>query len=583
MRSLIRLLLIGLLLCGFSGRAPFVGLAQQGGSVSLRPRMTSAQPGVPEVKASVDRPRVPAGSEVVFTISPARIVSDSRYRVTLFFGDGKRQLMRQAKVAHVYPQAGTYVYSLLVEVEKQTTPTPSATPAAALPNVKLSVSPAAVKINDTVTFAAQLSRRYPNLKYRFVFGDGAETSWQAEPKATHAYHSANTFKAYVDIGVPANGSIKQAGGSQRESIKVNPITTQRDTSLKLVASSATVDVKNATTFTVRLNPEAKAVYRFEFGDKTTSNWQASPLARHQFTSAGRYSVRAEARLRNGETISDSVTIEVSEPAGKAAVDLKAIPATVPLGVPMGFQAVPSGASGEARYRFNFGDGSATTAWSTEPLQTHLYSSAGNYVAVVEMLSTAGEANQGKAVTDRERVRVTSIMADGNTNHNQNANDNRGPNDNRNVNRTPNANGNRSANDNRNANRNSNGTGSLTGNRDANGNRSQGNDGKANNSANVLSSTSPASPETQTSTETTDWWKYIIILAIVAFAVYQVSSYLLKPRPSFVPHFDPGDSKLAGSQQLGIDLQTDVDPNLSGGEFKIDTFGGNLIKSKRDEP
>jgi hypothetical protein len=101
---------------------------------------------------------------------------------------------------------------------------------------------------------------------------------------------------------------------------------------------------------------------------------------------------------------------------------------------------------------------------------------------------------------------------------------------------------------------------------------------------ATSSPSPSqTPPTQGPTEPWDWWKYIVIIAIIAFAAYQVASYLFAPRPTFVPNFDPGDSKVGAGKPFAIALQTDVDPNLSGGEFRVDTHGANLIKSKRTEP
>jgi hypothetical protein len=157
MRIATRLLLIGLFASGLCFYVPIAPLAQQPGTVTVRPRVTSTQPGVPDVKVSADRSQVPPGFDVTFTLSPARVVADSRYRITLFFGDGKRQVVRQAKVAHAYLQSGTYTYSVLVESDKDPTPTP--TPLPPVPNVKLSASPTSVEVNRPVSFSAQLSRR----------------------------------------------------------------------------------------------------------------------------------------------------------------------------------------------------------------------------------------------------------------------------------------------------------------------------------------------------------------------------------------------------------------------------------------
>jgi len=75
---------------------------------------------------------------------------------------------------------------------------------------------------------------------------------------------------------------------------------------------------------------------------------------------------------------------------------------------------------------------------------------------------------------------------------------------------------------------------------------------------------------------------VIIALIILFVVYQASSYVFAPRPTFVPHFDPGKSSVGADKPLGIDLQVDVDPNVAAGEFKLDTLGRSFIESERTE-
>jgi hypothetical protein len=571
---------------------------------------------MPEVKVSVDQSRVPAGAEVNFVLTPAQTVTDSGYRVTLFFGDGKRQIVRRTKVSHVYPQAGTYTYSVLVEGGGHADPTP--TPVPPLPGVNLSASPTSVEVNRPVSFSAQLSRRYPNVKYRFVFGDGSATDWQDDAKASHSYRAANTFKAYVDIGVASNGSVKQAGGSARESITVTEPT--RPASVTLAANPASVEVGKPVTLTARPNLQAtNAKYRFEFGDKSATDWQSSPRASHRYSVAGNYSARVEVRVVNRsnatQSASDETTIEVTEPEGKSKVDLKIIPATVPLGVPVLFQAIPSAANANARYRFIFGDGSSPTNWSSELLQTHNYSAVGNYPAFVEMATSDSEPVKASAASDKRRVRVTPIGP------NPNANDNRNSNqaNNANSNATPRANTNNGANSNANANANSNTAGNRNantfgqvngntnsqtstnsnGNANATANTNRSGNGNANTNSNSVnagnsnanasnanssvSSTTIGTPEPGARGGTTDWWKYLVIAAIILFAAYQAFSYFFAPRPTFEPHFDPGDSRVGVGKPLSINLEMDVDPNIRNGEFHVDTQGNSLIKSKRTEP
>jgi len=540
----------------------------------------------------------------------------------------------------------------------QRTPTP--TPLPPVPNVKLSASPTSVEINRPVSFSAQLSRRYQNLKYRFVFGDGSATGWQDEAKATHSYRAANTFKAYVDIGVVSNGSVRQAAGSARELINVTEPPRPATIGVKLSATPASIESGKSVTFTARAgvrSPNTK--YRFDFGDQSATAWQENPSAAHRYRAAGKYSARVELRVASmsnpPQTASDSTTIEVTQPVEKATIDLKVIPATVPLGMPILFQAVPSTASAHALYRFNFGDGSAPTEWSADPTKAHVYKAARNYAAFAEMAISGN-----KPVTSgRKQVRVTSIGPIPNTNGNRNSNSGNNANSNAtprsntngnqnsnsrgstNSNATPRSNtsGNQNSNSrsntntnatprsNTNGNMNANGNATVTGetnsnsnpntagqtnsnaNRQANANtnslantnsnlnananaNSRGNgDANANlsstaatnSNANFFSPAPTQNPEGAESGASTNWWMYAIIAAIILFAAYQAFSYFFAPRPTFVPHFDPGDSKVAAGKPLSIDLQIDVDPNIRDGEVRVETEGKSLIKAKRIEP
>src|SRR6476646_4609554 len=91
-------------------------------------------------------------------------------------------------IAPLAQQSGTVTVRPRVTAT-QSRPTP--TPLPPVPNVKLSASPTSVEVNRLVSFSAQLSHRYQNLKYRFVFGDGSGTGWQDEARATHSYRTAN--------------------------------------------------------------------------------------------------------------------------------------------------------------------------------------------------------------------------------------------------------------------------------------------------------------------------------------------------------------------------------------------------------
>ncbi len=220
MRALRTFLLITLLAGGLYSQSPRSVPPQGQNTVALRSRITTQQPGVPEVKAVANPSRVPVGAEVTFTLSPASVVKNPCYEVTLLFGDGQRQVARQTQIVHSYGQSGNYTYSILVQPIKNcpSSVTPSVT---AVPDVRLVVTPSAVEVNQSVTFVAELSQSVPGYSYRFFFGDGSVTAWQNDPNATHVYRQGRTYQPYVDIGVFQLAAFKQVGGSRRLTITVS--------------------------------------------------------------------------------------------------------------------------------------------------------------------------------------------------------------------------------------------------------------------------------------------------------------------------------------------------------------------------
>ena len=213
------LLLISLLAVGLYSQALQSTPAQKPNTVTIRSRSTTSQTGIPEVKAVADRTRVPVGDKVTFTLSPASVIKDPCYQVTLFFGDDAREIMRQPQTVHIYQANGNYTYSILVRPVGGCGATSTSTPFP-IPDVRLILTPSSVDVNQPVTFVAELSSPARNFSYRFVFDDGSKTEWQTTPKATHAYSIPKTYRAYVDIGLPMNGVIKQLGGSKRHTITV---------------------------------------------------------------------------------------------------------------------------------------------------------------------------------------------------------------------------------------------------------------------------------------------------------------------------------------------------------------------------
>lgn len=277
-----------------------VGGQQPTPTVNLRPRATVADPNVPSVRITADQQRVPLGTQVNFSLSPLSIIGDRRYVVTLYFGDGQQQVMRQAATTHLYQAVGTYTYSVAVKRA-----------AADVPRVDLNASPLPAQTGQAVRFIAQTSGPYPNLQYRFDYGDGAQSKWQISPVAEHTYALAGNYSAYVDIG---NGT-QRIGGSLRKQIPV----TSTARSVTLNATPLRAQAKRPVTFTAKVSPNlVNATYQFTFGDGQPPVSQTSPQVQHIYRNSGSYRASVQVSQNGGSpnstAKSDPVVLNVQPAA-----------------------------------------------------------------------------------------------------------------------------------------------------------------------------------------------------------------------------------------------------------------------------
>lgn len=262
---------------------PVFVVAQQPATINLRPRLAGSEPGVPTVRVTVDRRRVPLGTVVTFTLTPSYVISDSRYVVTLFFGDGQRQVVRANEITHLYQATGTYTYSVLVKSKEnkgdnRTTP----------PAVDLNVAPVLIDQGQPANFTAKLSRSYSNIQYRFFYGDGTSSAWQDSPYTNHTYKTAGTYRPYVDIGLAG----RQLGGSTRKTVEV---ARRQRLTVSLTANPTSVKGRQPVLFSARAQPAGPDMkYRFAFGDSNTTLWQSSSQATHVYDRTGNYRAYVEA-------------------------------------------------------------------------------------------------------------------------------------------------------------------------------------------------------------------------------------------------------------------------------------------------
>ena len=192
------------------------------------------------------------------------------------------------------------------------------------PRVTLNASPTSITPGRQVTFVAQLSSGYPNIRFRFVFGDGAASAWQSSSVITHTYHSPGKYQPFVDIGVATGGGVTRLGGSVRRTIQVSHAPAGP---VDLFITPATAEIGRPVTMAVRTasnNPNLR--YRFSFGDGSpVGGWRSTPQAMHVYSNAGNYiasvdvavmtsrGIEQQGSSRRGVTVSSPGALRVGRP------------------------------------------------------------------------------------------------------------------------------------------------------------------------------------------------------------------------------------------------------------------------------
>jgi hypothetical protein len=77
----------------------------------------------------------------------------------------------------------------------------------------------------------------------------------------------------------------------------------------------------------------------------------------------------------------------------------------------------------------------------------------------------------------------------------------------------------------------------------------------------------------------NWWKYLLLAALILFLIYQASGLLFVARPTFAAFSDPGVSALDERvPSLPIDFQLVLNRNVSTGAYAVETDEPSLVKN-----
>ncbi len=269
------------------------------------------------------------------------------------FGDGSARSSEQ-NPRHLFAQAGTYTVQLKTfssqgcsdSTRQQVVVHPRPVAAFTLPDLC---------VRDEAAFQNQSTPPAGNMTFRWDFGDGA-TSTQRNPRHRYASEGNYTVKLVVT-------SDKGCQDSVSHTYTISGAAPVPDFTASSFCQEQGVTFKDASSISF-----GKIIRRrWTFGDGTTSE-ETDPT--HTYAQAGTYQVKL--RIWSGVVCTDSVTKTIVVLPNPAA----GFTATISCeGTETRFtNTTQARGSGALTYRWDFGDGTTSTA--TNP--THLYAAPGTY-------------------------------------------------------------------------------------------------------------------------------------------------------------------------------------------------------------
>jgi len=263
--------------------------------------------------------------------------------------------------------------------------------------------------NITPGYCFKIDGRNPDGTAGTVIYQGIATGWTGGTTFTvydvHNYTSAGTYSAKV---IAERGSAPPA--EQRVTITVStpPCSVTPPTTPSGPSSGQTGQSLSYSTGGSTCSNGHSVQYRFDWGDGSGySSWGSSTQS-HTYSSASTYTIKAQAHCASTFTESNwssgkSVTISLP-PCSVTTPTTPSGPSSGQTGQSLSYSTGGSTCSNghSVQYRFDWGDGSGYSSWSSSLTQSHIYTSANTYTvrAQARCASTYVEStwSSGKSVT-----------------------------------------------------------------------------------------------------------------------------------------------------------------------------------------
>lgn len=241
-------------------------------------------------------------------------------------------------------------------------------------SILLGASNLLIRVNEPISFNAQLDTQLPEMQYQFNFGVNGPTETSSSPNITHSFSNPGRYLVSVDA-TTVNGEFSL----ESNSLQVTVVELNLATDKEVILEGERVRLIGS------LNPVLNnAIYEFEIGDTTISRQQ--PQLDYTFENAGEYQVSFTASVFNRSVSSEPDVITVHS-IPDLVLDVSANEAKTGDQIQFSTTGIPPELPVE--YNFDFGDGS-NSDWVKNSQVTHSYADEGPYEVIVEARFASGQ-------------------------------------------------------------------------------------------------------------------------------------------------------------------------------------------------
>jgi hypothetical protein len=266
-----------------------------------------------------------------------------------------------------------------------------------------------------------------SVEYRFDWDDGSFSTWSSSMSESHSWASAGTYNIKVQARCSIHTNIESAWSAGYD-VDITDVTETVSTPVTLTgpASGLTTQTLSYNTSGSTSSLGHTVEYRFDWGDGNFSPWVLSGSYNHNWSTAGSYDVRAQARCRDHTAIesawTDPLTVDITVPTETVnPPNVSASADIADLGTELTFRArwSSSNLGHPIEYQIDFGDGNLTS-WMPGDYNgvttTHTYAAAGTYQARgkarcadhTDVESNWGSTFTVEIVTGEETIRAPFI-------------------------------------------------------------------------------------------------------------------------------------------------------------------------------